>query len=159
MRELADTTVLNNFAQVRRPDLLRLAFPGLGAPSRVLAELASGERSGQVPICDWAWIETLPLSAVEHRHAQELAQRLDPGEAECLALAQARGWVVVTDDRAARAHALRLGLGVTGTLGVLDRLVQRRLLSLQEANALLDEMIVCGYRSPVGSLPNPLLEP
>jgi predicted nucleic acid-binding protein len=152
MRELADTTVLNNFAQVRRPDLLQLAFPGLAAPRRVMEELLSGERLGAVPVCDWGWLEVLQLSDDEHHRAQDLSRYLDPGEAECLAVAEAHGWAVVTDDRAARVHARLLDLKVTGTLGALDRLVQRDSISIQQANTLLAEMIARGYRSPVLSL-------
>jgi predicted nucleic acid-binding protein len=153
MRELADTTVLNNFAQVRRPDLLQLAFSDLVAPQRVKEELLSGERLGVVPVCDWGWLEIIQLSEEEHRHAQDLCRHLDPGEAECLAVAKAHDWAVVTDDRAARIYARLLGIQVTGTLGALDRLVQRESVSIPQANALLSEMIDRGYRSPVRSLP------
>lgn len=52
MPALADTTVLNNFAQIRRPDLLRLAWPELAAPIPVLTELELGVRRGLVPVCD-----------------------------------------------------------------------------------------------------------
>jgi predicted nucleic acid-binding protein len=150
---IACATVLNNFAQVRRSDLLHLAFPDLGAPQQVVEELSAGERSGRVPLCDWRWLRIVQLSEAENRRAQELSRHLDPGEAECLAIAEANDRVIVTDDRAARAYARRLGLKVTGTLGVLDRLVQRGAISLQQANSLLTQMIDCGYRSPVLSMP------
>ncbi len=45
---------------------------------------------------------------------------LDRGEAEVIALAQERrADLVVIDERLGRRHAKRLGLPVTGTLGVL----------------------------------------
>lgn len=59
---VTDTTVLNNFSQVARPDLLRLAFPEISAPTVVRKELAEGERLGRVPICDWSWLEDIELT-------------------------------------------------------------------------------------------------
>jgi predicted nucleic acid-binding protein len=41
---------------------------------------------------------------------------------------------------------------ISGTLGLLTRLVQQAHLSLQEANDLLRRMIAAGYRSPVSDL-------
>jgi len=41
---------------------------------------------------------------------------------------------------------------VSGTLGLLVRLVDQGFLSLQEADDLLRRMIVAGYRSPVTRL-------
>lgn len=152
MRELADTTVLNNFAQVSRPDLLRLAFPDLVATREVLDELLEGERLGVVPSCDWRWLEIVPLTEEESARAQAFLEHLDPGEATCLAVAQSRGWAVVTDDQAARTEARLRGLQVSGTLGALDRLVQKGHLSIEQANALLATMIAHGYRSPIRTL-------
>jgi len=77
---------------------------------------------------------------------------LERGEADCIALVRARGGVVLTDDRDARKVAALLGLEISGTLGCLDLLVQEELLDLKAAEALLGEMIACGYRSPVQSL-------
>jgi len=149
---IADTTVLSNFAHVRQPSLLRQLFPSLGSPVSVFGELSRGVRSGLVPKCDWTWLEIIPLTAAENAHAAELLSVLERGEADCLAIAKARDWVVLTDDRDARKAAALLGLEISGTLGCLDLLVQEGLLELNAADALLSEMIACGYRSPVRSL-------
>ncbi len=149
---LADTTVLSNFAQVGRQDLLRQAFPGLSAPRAVCEELSAGERLGRVPRGDWSWLGTVELSAIESLRAADLERTLQAGEAACLAVAEARGSLVLTDDSAARRLAGNLGLQVSGTIGALVRLVRREVLSLPEADALLTEMMARGYRSPVRSL-------
>jgi predicted nucleic acid-binding protein len=65
MAALADTTVLSNFAQVLRPDLLRQAYPELIVPPAVRAELTAGERWGLVPVCDWSWLEIARLVGSE----------------------------------------------------------------------------------------------
>lgn len=52
----------------------------------------------------------------------DLIADLDRGEAEAIALAQAiRADLLIIDERLGRRHAQRLGLSITGTLGVLLR--------------------------------------
>jgi predicted nucleic acid-binding protein len=149
---LTDTTVLNNFAQVTRPDLLRLAFPWLSAPAVVRKELAAGERLGRVPICDWSWLEIVELTEAEQSRAADLKRHLHTGEAACLAVVEARGGLLLTDDSSARRLAIGLPVDTSGTLGVLMKLVRRSSLSLFQADILLAEMIKRGYRSPLRSL-------
>lgn len=148
---LTDTTVLSNFAHIRRPGLLRLAFPSLFTTPAVLEELASGLRSGQVPQSDWSWLRIVELTEEERHCAQEIGQSLGPGEAACLAVAQIRGWMVLTDDRAARHLAVSLGLELSGTLGALGRLLKYGHFPLDQVDSLLQEMIDHGYRSPIRS--------
>lgn len=152
MSSLADTTVLNNFAQIWRPDLLRSAYPDLSAPIPVWNELELGVRRGLVPVCDWSWLEILDLNEQEQAQADETGQDLGAGEAACIAAAVNRGFLMLSDDWEARALARSLGLEVSGSLGVLDRLVLKQILSLEEADALLEEMVRRGFRSPYRSL-------
>jgi predicted nucleic acid-binding protein len=152
MPALADTTVLNNFAQIRRTDLLGLASPALSAPVSVWKELELGVRRGLVPACDWSWLKILDLTEREQARADEIGRDLGPGEAACLAAAVSRGLLMLSDDWEARALGRSLGLEVSGSLGVLDRLVLRQILSLEEADAFLAEMVQRGFRSPYRSL-------
>ena len=149
---LVDTTVLNNFAQVRRSDLLRRIYPEAVVPPIVLAELTAGERLGIVPLCDWTWLEIALLNEDESTQARRFPRELGPGEAACLALAITRGLLLLTDDGGARALAGSLGIEISGTLGVLASLVREEALSLELADELLTEMRRRGYRSPVHSL-------
>jgi predicted nucleic acid-binding protein len=59
---------------------------------------------------------------------------------------------MLSDDWAARELGRSLGLEVSGSLGVLDRLVRQHVLGLEEADALLATMILLGFRSPYRSL-------
>ncbi len=149
---LADTTVLNNFAQIRRPDLLKQAFPGLVVPVEVRGELAAGESAGRVPAGDWSWLAVVHLNDDERRRAAELSRHVHAGEAACLALAEAGGGLVLTDDSAARRLAAALHIEVSGTLGVLVRLLRREILTLEQGDALLGQMTAKGYRCPIHSL-------
>lgn len=76
MPSIVDTTVLSNFAQIRRPDLLRVVYPDLAAPITVWNDLDLGVRRGLVPVCDWSWLATLDLT--EREQAQATRDRPGP---------------------------------------------------------------------------------
>lgn len=84
----------------------------------------------------------------EEKSFREFARKLGYGEASCLALARHRGWLLLTDDRAARKALREEGLEVTGTLGILKLAIEMGLLPLEEGNFLLQRMIQGGYHSP-----------
>lgn len=66
---------------------------------------------------------------------------LDPGELEVLALARTvDDPLVLLDDNTARNEARRLGLRVRGTLGVLVQARRADLLTLGQAELLIEEL-------------------
>jgi predicted nucleic acid-binding protein len=150
---ILDTTLLSNFAHIQRPELLQ-AVLGSDAvtTATVLAELRAGVSLGWVPRCDWSWLAVVALNNEEQAQAAHYMAILDAGEAECLAIAKARGWVFASDDLAARRLAQHEGVAVSGTLGALQKLVAMQALTVAEADALLAVMVGRGYRAPVRSL-------
>jgi predicted nucleic acid-binding protein len=150
---LLDNTVLSNFATVRRPDLLRAAFGDrLATPQEAFDELQAGVRHGALPDLDWSWLPVWTLEADEMFRYREFLLTLNAGEAACLAMAAVRECHILTDDRDAREMARRLKIPLSGTLGTLIRLVDLGILSLEEADGLLAQMIAANYRSPAISL-------
>lgn len=81
------------------------------------------------------WIAALPpWCEIRHAVATELVAGLGPGETEAIALAQEVGAdLILLDDRAARGEALRRGLLVAGTIGVLADASEHGLIGLPEA--------------------------
>ena len=148
-----DTTVLSNFAHVQRPHLI---WEALGehvfTTPVVMAELAVGVEMGFAPACDWAWLQILEPDERSMALAGELGRVLDAGEAESLAMAIRQDCVFLSDDLAARRLALSRGVKVSGTLGILLKLVKQGALDMEEADGLLREMVAKGYRSPTSSL-------
>jgi len=67
-------------------------------------------------------------------------------------MALIRNCRILTDDRDARELARHLKIPLSGTLGVLVRLIDLDVLNLDDADALLSQMMTAGYRSPVASL-------
>jgi predicted nucleic acid-binding protein len=94
----------------------------------------------------------LTLNSVEKDFAERLSPKLGSGERSCLAIAVHRKGMLACDDAEARRIAQRFGLPITGSIGILVLRVRRGQLTQAEGNALLEEMITLGYRSPVPTL-------
>lgn len=163
MPVVIDSTVLSNFAAVSRLDLLRAMCGGMAhITHEVQQEILQGIEEGYVfltPVLEQigsgpeAWLRLTGFSSdAEEQSFREHARSLGYGEASCLALAERRKWVVLTDDRAARNRLRREALKVGGTLGVLYHAVKHGLITMIEGNGLLARMIELGYHSPCSDL-------
>jgi predicted nucleic acid-binding protein len=163
MNVLVNTTVLSNFAAVGRLDLLRSLFGLLHMAQAVFEEVQAGLDEGYTfyagleseihPFCEDGWLH---LTMIEGEEELQLFQRLPPklhrGEAMSLAIAKSRGWRFLTDDRAARSKADELGISKAGTLAVLVQSIDQSLITLEQGNTILQEMIEHRYQSPVTDL-------
>lgn len=153
MTLVLDNTVLSNFALAKQVDRLQhFAAEGLATSEATWRELQSGINLGRVPEADWSWLSVLPLRDDEEALIRTGLPGLGRGEATCIALAYLRGLRFATDDRLARRTARRLGIPLTGTLGLLIALVEEQAISRDEGNHILQQMIEHGYRCPVEHL-------
>lgn len=110
-----------------RLDLLQQLFSVALIPPAVQAEFLGAERAQRQRALENApWIQTAVLR--NPRRAVAYAG-LDQGEAETLALAEECGGTVIMDERKGRRYAQRLGLPLTGTMGVLLLAKERGLLT------------------------------
>jgi predicted nucleic acid-binding protein len=162
MPRVADNTVLSNFCRIGRLDLLSTLFDKIYVTHEVREEVLRGLEEGygfleqaasEIKADSAAWLELTGFtSGVEEEAFRGFADTLGYGEASCLALAQTRGWLILTDDLQARRMARRLGLDVTGTIGILGLLVEKGILDIADGDRFLDQMISAGYHSPCTSL-------
>jgi len=135
---IANTTPLIALAIIEQLDLLRALYGQVTVPSAVRDEVLAGgrERRAEVDFSGLPWIRVMRLADVTRA---DLLVDLDRGEAEVLALAlEMRADLVILDERLARRHAQRLGLVLTGTLGVLLR--AKRLGLISQVRPLLDRL-------------------
>ncbi len=150
---LLDNTVLSNFALVGYAAHLRFILGETAATTpQVLQEFERGVELGLLPVVDWSWLRVLTFTPQEKALYKRFCERLNAGEASCLAIAAQRKGRVLTDDRDARWVATQMQIPIGGTLGLLRYLVEREDLSLLAADQLLREMIELGYRSPIESI-------
>lgn len=123
----------------------------------VWRELQTGIAIGCLPKDAWKTLPVTELTDPELDLANRLSNALGAGERSCIAVAANRAGLFVTDDRKARQVVLDLGAKVTGTLGILVVAVERQIISIDEANQYLAQMIQNGYQSPVDDLSNLLV--
>jgi predicted nucleic acid-binding protein len=153
MTLIADTTVLSNFALVQRLELLSMAGSEVITAAQVMEEIRRGVERGILPPGDWQWLPICTLDTpAEVQLFEHISRRLGQGEAACLALAVQRGYTFLTDDGDARRWSHRAEIPVSGTIGILVRLVQSGALTIDEGNALLTEMRQKGFYAPVDRL-------
>jgi predicted nucleic acid-binding protein len=139
-----NTAPIISLSLVSRLHLLRDLYQTVLIPPAVRAEaMRGGARAiGVAELQQADWIQTVPLQ--DPRRA-DLLSDLDRGEAEVLALAQeSHADLVVIDERLARRHAQRLGIALTGTLGVLLRAKKHGLIS--EVRPLVEQIHQGGIR-------------
>lgn len=150
---LLDNTVLSNLALVGQTNLVFCLWPErILTTSDVWHEYEIAAQTGKLPLSVWSNLTIVELTSQEKTTAAAFVSRLGAGERSCLAVAQARCGLLVSDDVDTRHTAQRLGIPVSGTLGILALAVRRQLLSLDQANGLLADMIAAGFRSPLAKL-------
>jgi len=113
---------LIHLSQIRRFYLLREFFKEVLIPQAVYREVVveGGGRPGSREVKEASWLRVVEIRDKRLKNVLQLV--LDEGEAEAMVLAlEANAELVLLDDREARLQAKRLGLRVTGTLGILLR--------------------------------------
>ena len=127
---VCNTSPIIALACAGRLDLLRAVHGEILVPDAVFDEITvagSGE-PGASEVAQAAWIKR--RSAFNVTLVNALSLELDSGEAQAIALAvESRAGLILLDERRGRRAAKRLGLTVTGTLGVLIAAKDRGLLA------------------------------
>ncbi|WXG39295.1 MAG: DUF3368 domain-containing protein [Candidatus Freyarchaeum deiterrae] len=118
----------------------------------VVEEIKFGIERGVTPDAEWGRINILEMNSEETELFYKLAEKLGKGEASCIAVAKTRGFKILTDDWDARRHAQKLSVPVSGTIGILVLAVDKKIVTKEQGNHLLSEMIKMGFYSPVESL-------
>lgn len=163
MALIANTTLISNFSAVGRLDLLQARCERLYISEQVFEEIQAGLLRGYsfyanieaqiFPFSETGWMRITTLTTPdEFMTYQSFLASLHNGEASCLAMAFHRKWTFMSDDKTARNLAMERDVPVSGTIGVFISLIRNRLLTVKEADPVLQRMIQAGYYSPVTSL-------
>ena len=128
---ISDTSPLRYLVLIGEADLLPALYTEVLIPEAVADEL--NHPSTPEAVRRWllhrpVWLHVVPLTA---RPNSVSLPDLDPGEHDAILLAlHLKADLVLMDEREGVEEARRLGLTVTGTLGVLDRAAERGLVEL-----------------------------
>ena len=137
---VSNTSPIFYLSTIGQLDLLRQLYDEIVIPNTVFQEITNVGNTDVsatvVPTLNWIKIQsTTDLTLVN-----TLSHELDPGEAEAIALAvELDADRLLIDERLGRNAAIRLGIKVTGVLGILIAAKRKNL--IQEVKPLLDTLI------------------
>lgn len=135
---VSNTTPLSCLLKIGEAGLLQRLYGSVAIPSEVAAEL---DQAGPV---HEGWRRQLGFVRVAESSADDpvmtlLMAEVDRGEAAAIALARRlNSELLIVDDMAGRRFARRLGLTITGTVGVVLAAAERGLVG--DPFAVLDEL-------------------
>lgn len=131
MLVISDASPINVLVRIDLVEVLQKLFGKVIIPPAVASELSHPNTPPKV--LKWiqsrpAWLEICsPLAIVQ-------GLSLDAGESEAISLAQELGAdFLLVDDLKARRAARRMGIPITGTLGILERAARQDLINLVQA--------------------------
>ncbi|MGE5263649.1 MAG: DUF3368 domain-containing protein [Acidobacteriota bacterium] len=139
-----NTTPIIALALIGKLDLLQQLYGQVLIPPAVRDEILSGgpKGSGVAELQKSNWIRTTLLTDPSRA---DLISDLDRGEAEVIALAkELNASLVIIDEHLGRQHAKRLGLKLTGTIGVLLEAKRKGLVPV--VKPLLEQLVRGGIR-------------
>lgn len=138
MSVVSDASPLNYLIMIGAVDVLVPLYGRVFVPHTVVAEL--GQSAAPDAVRAWmaqrpGWLDV----SQEAPQSDPTLALLDPGERAAITLALSLGAErLLIDEWEGRAEAVRRGLAVTGTLGILAAAHQRGLLDLEVALARLE---------------------
>ncbi|HZV36171.1 MAG TPA: DUF3368 domain-containing protein [Verrucomicrobiae bacterium] len=145
---VSDTTPIHYLILIDRESILESLYEKVIIPPSVIAELQHPSAPEKVS----AWAKNLPVwvKILSPRSVPEIYRNLDLGERQALALAKELcADLVFLDDKVARRAAVRDGLKVKGTLGIVADAANANLLDfiktieeLQRTTMHLDQELV-----------------
>jgi uncharacterized protein len=141
---VVNTTPIIALSLIGQLDLLRRLYGRVVVPTAVQAEVLAGGVAGIGirELREASWLEVVSL---RDPGRADLIADLQRGEAEVLALAQEQAAdLVIIDERLARRYAVRLGMRLTGTLGVI--LKAKKLGMIEAVAPLMDQLRAGGIR-------------
>lgn len=131
MLVVSDASPINILVRIELIEVLPKLFGEVLVPPTVVRELSNPHAPERLR----EWVAHLPAWFKVTAPAVAMSgARMGAGEQEAIALAtEYKADLLLIDDREARRHALRLGLRITGTIGVLELADVNGLASLPSA--------------------------
>lgn len=138
---VSNTSPINNLAAIKQLEILHELYDQVVIPEAVNRELteATSPVAGAAEVRTLNWIETRRVS--NRKAVETLRIEVDEGEAEAIALAlELNATLLIIDESLGRTVASRLGIPITGLLGVLIEAKNQGL--ILTVKPLLDDLIV-----------------
>jgi predicted nucleic acid-binding protein len=142
MNVATDTCIVVNLFHVDRLDLLSLLPPYVFyIPYEVLEEIEEPEqRKALEDAIERGWLRQTRLDDPRELEIYARAtERLGNGESACIALAEARGWILATDDSKGTRWNNTIsaaGIEILNTPGIIILAIRAHLLTVEQADKM-----------------------
>lgn len=143
---VSDTGPLIALALVELLPVLPRLFSSVYVPDRVVLEATrdNTKPGAQAILCALEKGTLIRKSVKLSGVYKDLAELLDPGEAEALALADQLNAIALVDERRGRKVAAKHGIAITGTAAVLVK--AKKTGEIDSVKPFLDKLMEIGYR-------------
>lgn len=140
---VSDTTPIISFIKIGRLDLLEKLFVDVLVPEAVFRELTANEAFKEEAeiVKNASFIKIQPIKNKQALEILQATSGLDDGESEAIVLSgEQNSDVLIIDERKGRKVAKKLGIKITGTLGILVQSCNENLISSDEIKSYLETL-------------------
>ncbi|MCH8318192.1 MAG: DUF3368 domain-containing protein [Bacteroidetes bacterium] len=137
LKVILDTTPILTLLKISKFSLLKDIYEKIIIPEGVYQEIEIGKnKEYYINLAELEWVK---IEKIKNNQAIKYLAGLDKGEAEVIILAEEiNADIVVIDEKIGREYAKRNNLNLTGTLGILIKAKNKRL--IKAIKPLIDEM-------------------
>ena len=140
---ISDTTPIVSLIKISRIDLLEKLFGEVCIPEAVFRELTTNtifESEAKV-VQNSPFLKTTPVKNRKSLEILQAASGLDDGESEAIILAdELKSDILVIDERKGRKVAQKLGITITGTIGILIQAHDEKIISTEDIKIYLEQL-------------------
>ena len=140
---ISDTTPIVSLIKISRIDLLEKLFGEVCIPEAVFRELTTNtvfENEAEV-VQNSPFLKTIPVKNRKSLEILQAASGLDDGESEAIILAdELKSDILVIDERKGRKVAQKLGITITGTIGILIQAHDEKIISTEDIKIYLEQL-------------------
>ena len=156
---ISDTSIITNLAAIQYLQLLPQLYDQVTIPAAVYRELTEIDPpvSGALEVQIAPWLEVRQVFDRSVIERLQIEVKLDLGESEAIALAlELNADLLLIDERRGRAEADRLGVRITGLLGILVEAKRKNF--IDAVKPLMDTMIAMSNFRVSSDLYNQILD-
>ena len=140
---ISDTTPIVSLIKISRIDLLEKLFGEVCIPEAVFRELTTNtvfESEAEI-VKNSPFLKTTPVKNRKSLEILQAASGLDDGESEAIILAdELKSDILVIDEHKGRKVAQKLGITITGTIGILIQAHDEKIISTEDIKIYLEQL-------------------
>lgn len=138
---VSDTTPIISLVKIKRLDLLEKLFGKVFIPDAVFKELTTNKTFKQEAevVKESLFLKVEPIKNKQALEILQATSGLDDGESEAIILAEEQDSdALIIDERKGRKIARKLGIKITGTLGIFVQACNEKMISPEDVKSYIE---------------------